>query len=42
MRLCVAEIITKSLKSLELRYPKVGPKERAAFSKMRQMLEKEC
>jgi PPK2 family polyphosphate:nucleotide phosphotransferase len=42
MRLCVAEIITKSLKSLELRYPKVGPKERAAFSKMRKMLEKEC
>ena len=42
MRLCVAEIITKSLKSLELRYPKVGRKERAAFSKMRKMLEKEC
>lgn len=42
MRLCVAEIITKSLKSLELKYPKVGRKERAAFSKMRKMLEKEC
>ncbi len=42
MRLCVAEIITKSLKSLDLKYPEVGPKERASFSKMRKMLEKEC
>jgi PPK2 family polyphosphate:nucleotide phosphotransferase len=42
MRLCVAEIIAKSLRSLELRYPKVGAKERAAFSKMRTKLEKEC
>ncbi len=42
MRLYVAEIIAQSLKSLELRYPKVGAKERAAFSQMRQILEKEC
>jgi PPK2 family polyphosphate:nucleotide phosphotransferase len=42
MRLCVAEIIVKSLKSLELSYPKVGSKERAALSKMRKMLDKEC
>jgi PPK2 family polyphosphate:nucleotide phosphotransferase len=42
MRLCVSEIIVKSLKSLDLSYPKVGSKERAALSKMHKMLDKEC
>ena len=41
MRLSVAEIIVKSLKKLELKYPTVGNKQRAEFSEMRRMLENE-
>jgi len=41
MRLSVAEIIVKTLKCLELKYPTVGDKEKAKFSEMRKMLENE-
>jgi hypothetical protein len=41
MRLSVAEIIVKTLKGLELKYPTVGDKEKARFSEMRKMLENE-
>jgi PPK2 family polyphosphate:nucleotide phosphotransferase len=41
MRLSVAEIIAKTLKGLELKYPTVGDKEKARFSEMRKMLENE-
>jgi len=41
MRLCVAEIIVKTLKRLELKYPGVGDNEKARFSQMRRMLENE-
>jgi PPK2 family polyphosphate:nucleotide phosphotransferase len=41
MRLCVAEIIVKSLIKLKLKYPTVGDKEKARFSEMRKMLETE-
>ena len=39
MRLCVAEIIVKSLKNLKLKYPAIGDTERTRFSEMRMMLE---
>lgn len=42
MQVSVAEIITKSLKSLGLKYPKVGSKERSKFSEMRKILEDEA
>ena len=41
MRLTVAQIIVKSLKKLKLKYPAVDEKEKARFSEMRNMLEKE-
>ena len=41
MRLSVAEIIVKTLKRLELKYPVVGVNEKARFSEMRRMLENE-
>ena len=41
MRLTVAQIIVKSLKKLNLKYPAVDEKEKARFSEMRRMLEKE-
>ena len=41
MRLSVAEIIAKTLNSLELKYPTVGDKEKVRFSEMRKMLENE-
>ncbi len=41
MRLCVAEIITKNLKSLKLSYPTVGAKEQKEFKRLRKILEKE-
>ncbi len=41
MRLSVAEIIVKTLNSLELKYPTVGDKEKVRFSEMRKMLENE-
>jgi polyphosphate kinase 2 (PPK2 family) len=41
MRLTVAQIIVKSLKKLKLKYPAVEEKEKARFSEMRKMLEKE-
>ncbi|MGH8502750.1 MAG: polyphosphate kinase 2 family protein [Gammaproteobacteria bacterium] len=40
-RLAVAEIIVKSLKSLNLKYPTVGTDERAKFDEMRRILEEE-
>jgi len=40
LRLAVAEIIVNSLKSLNLKYPEVGKKERARFKEMRELLEK--
>ncbi|MDT7043156.1 PPK2 family polyphosphate kinase [Candidatus Nitronereus thalassa] len=40
MRLCVAQIIVDTLKSLGLEYPKVGIKEKAQFSRMKKKLEK--
>lgn len=39
MRLAVAEIIVKSLKQLNLKYPAVGDKEKVKFAEMRKMLE---
>ena len=41
MRVQVAKILTETLASLDLRYPKVDPKERARFEQMRQLLENE-
>ena len=41
MRLAVAQIIVKSLKELNLKYPAVAEKEKARFSEMRKMLENE-
>jgi PPK2 family polyphosphate:nucleotide phosphotransferase len=41
MRLTVAQIIVNSLKKLKLKYPAVDEKEKARFSEMRKMLEKE-
>jgi len=41
MRLTVAEIIVKSLKKLKLKYPAVDEKERARFSEMRGILDRE-
>jgi len=40
MRLCVADIIVKSLKKLGLKYPTVGPDEQAKFAEMRALLER--
>jgi hypothetical protein len=37
----VAEIIVKSLKKLKLKYPAVDGKERARFSEMRGILDRE-
>ncbi len=41
MRLCVAEIIKQSMRSLDLHYPKVDDKERNRFDEMRAILELE-
>ncbi len=41
MRMCVAEIVVATLKSLGLRYPKASSKERARFKEMRGSLEGE-
>jgi PPK2 family polyphosphate:nucleotide phosphotransferase len=41
MRLAVAQIIIKSLKKLKLKYPAVAEDEKARFSEMRRMLERE-
>ncbi len=41
MRMCVAEIIVATLKSLGLHYPEASSKERARFDKMRALLEGE-
>jgi PPK2 family polyphosphate:nucleotide phosphotransferase len=41
MRLTVAEIIVKSLKKLKLKYPAVDEKEKARFSEMRGILDRE-
>lgn len=42
MRLCVAEIIVKSLKTLGLKYPSVSDRQRGEFSEMRRMLEEDA
>lgn len=39
-RLCVAEIIVNTLKSLGLRYPPISAKQKAQFAKLRKKLEK--
>lgn len=39
MRLCVAEIVVNTLKSLGLEYPLVGETERAQFAEMRRVLK---
>ncbi|PLX86283.1 MAG: phosphate--nucleotide phosphotransferase [Desulfuromonas sp.] len=41
MRLCVAEIVVQTLKSLGLAYPKIGKRQRDRFETMRLELEKE-
>ncbi len=41
MRVQVAKILTETLESLNLRYPRVDPKERARFEEMRRLLESE-
>ena len=41
MRLTVAEIIVKSLKKLKLQYPAVDEKEKARFSEMRGILDRQ-
>lgn len=38
MRVCVAEIIVDTLKSLKLKYPKVGEEDKARFDEMRKLL----
>ncbi len=40
MRMCVAEIITESLKKLDLHYPTVGKTQRQTFAKFRKQLQK--
>ena len=40
MRVCVAEIIVKTFKQLDLHYPRLDAKERARFSKIRRYLKK--
>jgi PPK2 family polyphosphate:nucleotide phosphotransferase len=39
MRLCVAETIVKTMKSLGLKYPTVGSEEQSKFDEMRKILE---
>jgi len=41
MRLCVAETIVKTMKSLRLKFPDVGPEELSKFKEMRKLLEGE-
>jgi PPK2 family polyphosphate:nucleotide phosphotransferase len=41
MRACVADIIVRSLQSLNLQYPKVNQAEHARFAEMRRVLESE-
>jgi PPK2 family polyphosphate:nucleotide phosphotransferase len=38
MRMCVAEIVVETMKSLGLKYPEVGERERAELAKMRELL----
>ena len=40
MRLAVAEIITNTLKSLDIKYPTVGKEEKAKFEEMQKLLSK--
>jgi len=40
MRLCVAEIVTQTLESLDLRYPSVSNAQRQSFAKFRKQLQK--
>ena len=40
MRMCVAEIITKTLESLDLQYPTVNKGKRQAFGKFRKQLQR--
>ncbi|MEE9411867.1 MAG: polyphosphate kinase 2 family protein [Methylococcales bacterium] len=39
MRVCVAEIIVDTLKSLKIKYPEVGKKDKARFKEMRESLK---
>jgi len=41
MRMCVADIIVATLRSLGLNYPRLGPNEYKAFKSMRELLENE-
>ncbi|MDH5427823.1 MAG: polyphosphate kinase 2 family protein, partial [Nitrospirota bacterium] len=40
MRLCVAEIVTQTFESLDLRYPSVSNAQRQSFAKFRKQLQK--
>lgn len=40
MRMCVAEIMTKTLESLDLHYPTVGQAKRQTFGKLRKQLQR--
>lgn len=41
MRMCVADIVVRTMQSLEMHYPLVGDTERARFDEMRRLLESE-
>lgn len=41
MRMCVADIIVATLRSLPMNYPRLGPDEYGAFKEMRELLENE-
>jgi PPK2 family polyphosphate:nucleotide phosphotransferase len=41
MRVCVADIVVRSLRALDLHYPKVDARERARFDEMRSLLQSE-
>jgi hypothetical protein len=41
MRLQVADIVMRTLESLDLRFPRVEDEERARFAEMRKLLESE-
>jgi PPK2 family polyphosphate:nucleotide phosphotransferase len=41
MRMCVADIIVRTLQALKLRYPKLAPEQKKHFGAMRRQLERE-
>lgn len=42
MRMCVADIVVRAMRSLEMRYPLVSEQERGQFDEMRKQLESEA